>query len=159
MMFVKSAPDIAKSYSASILASLIKKLDGERATSAFVSATLNVIAEIAKVNSDAIKPYLGDLFPLCLMCLKDQSSSIKRQMAIHTLISIIVNTGFVVKPYFYFPDLLTTITNLVQTEQNMKIRKLILKLIGTLGAVDPYLVKWIQRQNAEGDNGETEDAL
>lgn len=113
MMFVKSAPDIAKSYSASILASLIKKLDGERATSAFVSATLNVIAEIAKVNSDAIKPYLGDLFPLCLMCLKDQSSSIKRQMAIHTLISIIVNTGFVVKPYFYFPDLLTTITNLV----------------------------------------------
>ena len=41
----------------------------------------------------------------------------------------------------------------------MKIRKLILKLIGTLGAVDPYLVKWIQRQNAEGDNGETEDAL
>lgn len=75
MMFVKSAPDIAKSYSASILACLIKKIDGERATSAqagaFVSATLNVIAEIAKVNSDAIKPYLGDLFPLCLMCLKD----------------------------------------------------------------------------------------
>ena len=78
MMFVKSAPDIARSYSASILASLIKKLEGERATSAFVSATLNVIAEIAKVNSDAIKPYLGDLFPLCLMCLKDFGSSIKR---------------------------------------------------------------------------------
>ena len=41
----------------------------------------------------------------------------------------------------------------------MKIRKLILKLIGTLGAVDPYLVKRIQRQNAEGDPGETEEAL
>lgn len=80
-------------------------------------------------------------------------------MAIHTLISIIVNTGFVVKPYFYFPDLLTTITNLVQTEQSPKIRKLILKLIGTLGAVDPYLVKRIQRQNAEGDSHETEEAL
>ena len=37
-------------------------------------------------------------------------------MAIQTMISIIVNTGFVVKPYFYFPELLTTITNLVQTE-------------------------------------------
>ena len=41
----------------------------------------------------------------------------------------------------------------------MKIRKLILKLIGTLGAVDPYLVKRIQRQNAEADLGESEDAL
>ena len=80
-------------------------------------------------------------------------------MAIHTLISIIVNTGFVVKPYFYFPELLTTITNLVQTEQNMKIRKLILKLIGTLGAVDPYIVKQIQRQNVEVDTGESEEAL
>lgn len=66
-------------------------------------------------------------------------------MAIHTLISIIVNTGFVVKPYFYYPELLTIITNLVQTEQNMKIRKLILKLIGTLGAVDPYLIKQVIR--------------
>jgi len=80
-------------------------------------------------------------------------------MAIHTLISIIVNTGFVVKPYFYFPDLLKTITLLVQTEQNMKIRKLILKLIGTLGAVDPFLVKRIQRQNAEGDTGESDEAI
>ena len=41
----------------------------------------------------------------------------------------------------------------------MKIRKLILKLIGTLGTVDPYLVKRIQRQNAEADLGESEDAL
>jgi FKBP12-rapamycin complex-associated protein len=142
-MFVKSAPEIAKSYSTSILSCLIKKLEGEKAkaTSTFVSSTLMVISEIAKVNSGAIKPYLGELFPLCLMCIKDQSSSLKRHMALVTLISIIVNTGFVVKPYFYFPELLNTITDLVSTEQNPKIRKLILKLIGTLGAVDPYLVK------------------
>jgi serine/threonine-protein kinase mTOR len=82
---------------------LIKKLDGELATSAFVSAVLEVISEIAKVNSDDIKPYLGDLFPLVIECIKDLSSRDKRQMAIKTLISIIENTGFVVKPYFYFP--------------------------------------------------------
>jgi len=33
------------------------------------------------------------------------------------------------------------ITYLVQTETNQDIRKLILRLIGSLGAVDPYLVK------------------
>ena len=41
----------------------------------------------------------------------------------------------------------------------MKIRKLILKLIGTLGAVDPYLVKRIQRHSSEADIGEPEEAL
>jgi hypothetical protein len=33
------------------------------------------------------------------------------------------------------------ITYLVQTETNQDIRKLILRLIGSLGAVDPFLVK------------------
>ena len=58
-VFVKSASEIARAYSTSILSCLIQKLKGERATSTFVSATLNVISEIAKVNSGAIKPYLG----------------------------------------------------------------------------------------------------
>jgi FKBP12-rapamycin complex-associated protein len=82
---------------------LIKKLDGELATSAFVSAVLEVISEISKVNSEDIKPYLGDLFPLIIKHMQDLGSRDKRQMAIKTLISIVENTGFVVKPYFYFP--------------------------------------------------------
>jgi len=145
-MFVKSAPDLARAYSTSILSCLIKKLEleNEPPTSAFVSAILNVISEISKINSEAIKPYLGQLFPLILECIKDLSAKLKRQMAIQTLISIIENTGFVVKPYFYFPEILSTITNLVQTEQQPEIRKLIFRLIGTLGAVDPYLVKQIR---------------
>lgn len=80
--FVKYTPDLSRAYSTSILKCLIKKLDGERATSAFVSGILNVISEISKVNSEAIKPYLGELFPLILECIKDFSSTIKRQNAI-----------------------------------------------------------------------------
>jgi len=120
---------------------LIKKLDGELATSTFVSAVLEVISEISKVNSDDIKPYLGDLFPLVLAHMQDLGSRDKRQMAIKTLISIIENTGFVVKPYFYFPQILKVITDLIQNEQQKDIRKLIFRLIGTLGAIDPYIVK------------------
>ena len=68
-----------------------------------------VISEISKINSEAIKPYLGDLFPLIIECIKDMTSSTKRKEAIRTLISIIENTSFVVKPYFYFPELLEVI--------------------------------------------------
>ena len=61
-------------------------------------------------------------------------------MALNTLIAIIDNTGFVVKPYFFYPELLTIIRNLVQSEQLPEIKNLVFKLIGTLGAVDPYLI-------------------
>jgi len=59
------------------------------------------------------------------------------------MISIVENTGFVVNPYFYFPEILTHIRNLIQIEQSVSIKKLVFKLIGTLGALDPYLVKQI----------------
>jgi FKBP12-rapamycin complex-associated protein len=61
-------------------------------------------------------------------------------VALNTLIAIIDNTGFVVKPYFFYPELLTIIRNLVQSEQLPEIKNLVFKLIGTLGAVDPYLI-------------------
>lgn len=101
--YVKSNPDLSRSYANSILSCLIKKIEGEQANSAFVPAVLEVISEISKVDNESIKPYLSDLFPLVLECIKDFSSTMKRQQAIKTLISIIENTGFVVKPYFYYP--------------------------------------------------------
>jgi FKBP12-rapamycin complex-associated protein len=67
--------------------------------------------------------------------------------AVRTLISIIENTSFVVKPYFYFPALNEIIQYLVQKETTSEIRKHIFRLIGTLGAVDPYLIQQITRIN------------
>ena len=61
-------------------------------------------------------------------------------MALNTLIAMIENTGFVVKPYFFYPELLPIIINLVQSEQLKEIKDLVFKLIGTLVAVDPYLI-------------------
>ena len=53
------------------------------------------------------------------------------------------NTGFVIQPYFFFPEILSLIRTLVQHEQSSSIKKLVFKLIGTMGALDPYLVKQI----------------
>jgi len=72
--------------------------------------------EISFVDSDATKPYIGEIFPLILESVKDQSDSSKREVALNTLIAIIDNTGFVVKPYFFYPELLDIIRKLVQSE-------------------------------------------
>jgi serine/threonine-protein kinase mTOR len=91
-------------------------IDGEQATSAFISAVLEAIGEISNVDSESVKPYMGDLLPLILECIKDQSSAHKREVAIKTLIAIIENTGFVIKPYFFYPEILQYIRDLVQGE-------------------------------------------
>jgi FKBP12-rapamycin complex-associated protein len=122
-----------------------------------VSSILTVISEISKINADAIKPYLGDLFPLILECIKDMSSIIKRKEAIRTLISIIENTSFVVKPYFYFPELKKVIQSLVSNETDLDIKKHTFRLIGTLGAVDPYLYTQISKTSDQADVSEVSD--
>jgi hypothetical protein len=127
-------------------------IDGEQATSAFISAVLEAIGEISNVDAESVKPYMGDLLPLILECIKDQSSAQKREVAIKTLVSIIENTGFVIKPYFFYPEILQYVRNLVQNEQSTSIKRLVFKLIGTIGALDPYLVKQIQLYyNASSD--------
>ena len=77
----------------------------------------------------------------------------------NTLISIIDNTGFVVKPYFFYPELLTIVRNLVQSEQVSSVRKLVFKLIGTLGAVDPYLINQIILYHKNKNNNEESEML
>jgi len=49
----------------------------------------------------------------------------------------------VVKPYFFYPELQQIIRNLVQNETTKGIRKLVFKLIGSLGALDPFFVRQI----------------
>ena len=63
----------------------------------------------------------------------------------------------VIKPYFFFPEILQYVRNLVQNEQSSSIRRLVFKLIGTLGALDPYLVKQIQLYYNSSDGVEGSD--
>jgi len=117
--FVKYNRDLSKSYAQSILNCLFQRIDQDKKqkiTTPFISALLDVMREISFVDSDATKPYIGEIFPLILESVKDQSDSSKREVALNTLIAIIDNTGFVVKPYFFYPELLDIIRKLVQSE-------------------------------------------
>jgi FKBP12-rapamycin complex-associated protein len=91
--FIKSCKDLVKSYTKSILQALISKLESDQTTSSFMSAILEAIGELSNVGGNDIKPYLGDLIPLIMECIKDQSSTTKREISIKALILIIENTG------------------------------------------------------------------
>ena len=56
---------------------------------------------------------------------------------------LVESTGYVVEPYVKYPTLLEVLLNFLKTEQNPKIRRETLKVIGYLGALDPYRHKML----------------
>ena len=85
---------------------LIKKIKIENSSSPFILASLEAIGELSNVNAEVVKPHLDLLIPLVLECVKDQSSTNKRETSLKTFIALIENTSFVVSPYFYYPELI-----------------------------------------------------
>ncbi|CRK34547.1 hypothetical protein BN1708_019536, partial [Verticillium longisporum] len=72
-----------------------------------VAATiLRAIGELATVGGEDILPYKDKLMPLIIEALQDQSSSLKREAALHALGQMASNSGYVIEPYLEYPELL-----------------------------------------------------
>ena len=54
---------------------------------------------------------------------------------------MVESTGSVVTPYSRYPNLLETLLGFLKTEQQSTIRSQTLRLLGLLGALDPYKYK------------------
>ncbi|TRY96882.1 hypothetical protein DNTS_015423 [Danionella cerebrum] len=60
------------------------------------------------------------------------------QVALWTLGQQVASTGYVVEPYRKYPSLLEVLLNFLKTEQNQGIRREAIRVLGLLGALDPY---------------------
>jgi hypothetical protein len=61
-------------------------------------------------------------------------------------ILLFLSTGSVVTPYTRYPTLLDTLLGFLRTEQKLTIRHQTLRLLGLLGALDPYQHKMLMGQ-------------
>ena len=48
------------------------------------------------------------------------------------------NSGYIIDPYLEYPHLLAVLINIIKTEQTGSLWKETIKLLGILGALDPY---------------------
>lgn len=54
--------------------------------------------------------------------MQDKSSTFKRESAVKSLVDILKNTGFVVLPYYKYPNLLEIVFSLMKNEVNTEMR-------------------------------------
>ncbi|KAG0047331.1 phosphatidylinositol kinase- protein kinase tor1 [Gryganskiella cystojenkinii] len=103
-----------------------------------VSSVLQAFGELAQVGGETMLPYMDQLMPNFIEILQDQSSSMKRSAALTALGRLASNTGYVIDPYLKYPILLDILVSILKTEQSVRIRQETMKLVGVLGALDPY---------------------
>ncbi|QSS62741.1 TorA protein [Histoplasma capsulatum] len=135
-LFVANATKLVRSYVDPMVKALFPKTTDPNAGVA--STTLKAIGELATVGGEDMKQYLPQLMPIILEALQDLSSQSKREAALRTLGQLASNAGYVIEPYIEYPNLLAVLINIIKTEQTGSLRKETIKLLGILGALDPY---------------------
>ncbi|KAK2747845.1 phosphatidylinositol kinase- protein kinase tor1 [Onygenales sp. PD_40] len=146
-LFVANATKLVRSYVDPMVTALFPKTTDPNAGVA--STTLKAIGELATVGGEDMRQYLGQLMPIILEALQDLSSQAKREAALRTLGQLASNAGYVIEPYTEYPHLLTVLINIIKTEQTGSLRKETIKLLGILGALDPYKFQQISESTPD----------
>ncbi|XP_066259712.1 serine/threonine-protein kinase mTor [Euwallacea similis] len=137
---VVRAPRIIRPYMEPILKVLVPKLrEGEPNPGVMISvlSTIGDLAEVTGGDSE-LQVWMQDLMATLLEILGDASAPDKRCAALVTLGQLVGATGHVVKPYSQYPTLLDVLLGFLKTEQHPTIRRETIRVLGLLGALDPY---------------------
>jgi FKBP12-rapamycin complex-associated protein len=135
-LLIEAAPRLIKPYVSSILKVLMEKISDPNPTVS--SHVLDTTGKLAQVGGTEIMQFMDQLLPLVIETLHDQGSSVKRAIAVRTLGQLVASTGYVIMPYTKYPNLLTILFNILKGEEEWSTRREVIKVLGILGAIDPY---------------------
>jgi FKBP12-rapamycin complex-associated protein len=98
---------------------------------------LMCLGELTCVGGEDAMAHIDELMQIIISRLSDPSL-IKRDAALHTLGQVCSSTGYVITPLVDHPQLLPLLGRILRTESNQAVRREVVKVLGILGALDPY---------------------
>ena len=135
-LVIANASRLAKPYCDTLVKILLPQ--ARDSNNAVAATTIVAIGQLASTGGTVLELYIPTIMPTIVEALQDLSSLRKRDAALHTLGQLASNSGYVIRPYMDFPQLLDLLVNIIKTEQQGALRKKTIKLMGMLGALDPY---------------------
>eukprot|EP01012_Entosiphon_sulcatum_P054443 TRINITY_DN7521_c0_g1_i1.p1 TRINITY_DN7521_c0_g1~~TRINITY_DN7521_c0_g1_i1.p1 ORF type:complete len:2724 (+),score=384.89 TRINITY_DN7521_c0_g1_i1:801-8174(+) len=141
---IRAAPGLIPPYAPRILEVLVARLR-ENSPPAVTATLLFTLGELSGVCGKQLRD-TAKLLELVVDILMDQSSWVKRIHALRAIGSIVVSTGNVITPYIEYPQLLPFQLKALQADQKVEweSRREVMKLLGIVGAIDPYQHKRVQ---------------
>ena len=149
-LFVKNATPLIRTYVEPMVAALLPKATDPN--SGVASTTLTALGDLSLVGGAEMAEHIPELMPIILDALQDLGSTDKRDAAMKTLGSLAVNSGYVIEPYKQYPELLGILLNIIKTEAHDRLRTDAIKLVGVLGALDPYQYQQLTESVAENQS-------
>ncbi|XP_064091213.1 serine/threonine-protein kinase mTOR-like [Macrobrachium nipponense] len=135
---IANAPRFMRQFVQAIMSVLVPKLKDQDPNPAVTMCVLEAIGDLAQVSGGEMQKWLTELMPILLEMLGDGTSGWKRRVALCTLGQLVENTGYVVHPYTQHPTLLDVLLSFLKTEQQPAVRRETIRVLGLLGALDPY---------------------
>ena len=135
---VRASHRLIKSYALPMLEVLLPKATDP--TPAVAARVMECLGELARGGGEDLQQ-LVKLAVEQLSTNAGPASLAKRDAALRTLGLVASNTGHVVQPYLDHRGLLSTIVKILKTEQLPATRRETIRVMGILGALDPYRYK------------------
>ncbi|XP_041982232.1 serine/threonine-protein kinase mTOR-like [Aricia agestis] len=137
---ISHAPRLTRQLVDTILKILVPKLRDEDSNSAMICTTLKAIGDLAEVNGggNALQECLSELTSIQVEILSDPNQSEKRSVALWSFGQVVSAVGHVVTPYMEYPNLMDLLLSFLKTEQQSRDRRETIRVLGLLGALDPY---------------------
>jgi FKBP12-rapamycin complex-associated protein len=142
-LLIAAASKLIKPYVDPIIKVLLPR--ARDASPGVASSVMAALGELSTVGGEDLLQYLDELMPLIIEILQDQSSLVKRDAALRALGQLASASGYVIDPYVDYPALLNILISFLKSEQAGSIRRETVKLIGVLGALDPYRHQMLDR--------------
>ncbi|KAK4466461.1 target of rapamycin [Cladorrhinum samala] len=147
-LLTQHAQELVKPYVNSIVEVLLPK--SRDPTPSVAATVLQALGELCTVGGEEMLSYRKKLMPIIIEALQDQSAPIKREAALHTLGQLASNTGYVIAPYVDYPELLEILQSIIRGEpQHGALRQETIKVMGILGALDPYKYQQVEDRAPE----------
>lgn len=146
-LIISNSGDLTKPYLRPILDALIPQASDESASVA--AAAISAIGQMCLVAGEDVSPFIPKLMPIMLDTFQDQSSGYKRDAALRSLGELASASGYVIKPLIDYPQLLGLLVNILKSDSTACTRREAVKLMGTLGALDPYKYREVERSGQD----------
>lgn len=146
---VNASSKLIKPYVDPMVKVLLPKAEDAHADVA--ATTLRALGDLAAVGGDGMTAYIPDLMSIIIRSLQDLASPKKREAALCTLGQLASNSGYVIDPYNEHPELLTILVNIVKNEAPGDLRRETIRLMGILGALDPYKHQQVIEESPESN--------
>ena len=150
---ILAAPSAIESHVPHLLSIILSRLENSP-PHALTATLLQVLTSLGSVGASELHACQDKLLPLLLETLHDQSSSLKKYKAFKALGRIVFSGGNVIEPYVKYPALMPMLLKALHgsSKEEISIRTEVMKVLGTIGALDPVRYKRQQMQLHEEDS-------